>query len=59
VARVGDQVIDGSVDRRLKLMQQQLLTGVATASIDLFEAVGKQGPEPSSDGSQPAYRQQS
>lgn len=59
VARVGDQVIDGSVDRRLKLMQQQLLTGVATASIDLFGAVGKQGPEPSSDGSQPAYQQQS
>src|SRR2546427_5336623 len=56
VARVGDQVIDGSVDRRLKLMQQQLLTGVATASIDLFESVGKQEPEPSSDGSQPAYQ---
>src|SRR3974390_2266879 len=27
VARVGDQVIDGSVERRLKLLQQQLLTG--------------------------------
>jgi F-type H+-transporting ATPase subunit delta len=36
VARVGDQVIDGSVERRLKLLQQQLLTGVATASLDFF-----------------------
>ncbi|HEX9131584.1 MAG TPA: ATP synthase F1 subunit delta [Ktedonobacteraceae bacterium] len=59
VARVGDQVIDGSVDRRLKLMQQQLLMGVATASIDLFAAVGKEEPEPSSDGSRPAYQPQS
>jgi F-type H+-transporting ATPase subunit delta len=58
VARVGDQVIDGSVDRRLKLMQQQLLTGVATASIDLFAAVGKEEPGPSSDGSRPAYQPQ-
>jgi F-type H+-transporting ATPase subunit delta len=56
VARVGDQVIDGSIGRRLKLMQQQLLTGVATASIDLFAAVGKEEPEPSSDGSRPAYQ---
>jgi F-type H+-transporting ATPase subunit delta len=52
VARVGDKVIDGSVQRRLKSLQQQLLTGVATASIDFFaeEAL------PSGDGSQPAYQ---
>jgi F-type H+-transporting ATPase subunit delta len=40
VARVGDQVIDGSVERRLKLLQQQLLTGVSTASIDFFAEPG-------------------
>lgn len=56
VARVGDQVIDGSVGRRLKLLQQQLLTGVATASTDLFADVGKEESEPSSDGSRPAYQ---
>jgi F-type H+-transporting ATPase subunit delta len=36
VARVGDQLIDGSVDRRLKLLQQQLLTGVASAGMDFL-----------------------
>jgi F-type H+-transporting ATPase subunit delta len=40
VARVGDQVIDGSVERRLKLLQQQLLTGVSSASIDFFAEPG-------------------
>jgi len=40
VARVGDQVIDGSVERRLKLLQQQLLTGVSTASTDFFVEPG-------------------
>jgi F-type H+-transporting ATPase subunit delta len=40
VARVGDKVIDGSVERRLKLLQQQLLTGVSTASIDFFAEPG-------------------
>src|SRR5436309_11060865 len=58
VARVGDQVIDGSVERRLKLLQQQLLTGVSTASIDFFAGAGKEEPQPSSDGSRPAYQPQ-
>ncbi len=58
VARVGDQVIDGSVDRRLRLLQQQLLTGVATARIDFFAETSKEEPEPSSDGTQPAYQSQ-
>jgi F-type H+-transporting ATPase subunit delta len=58
VARVGDQVIDGSVDRRLRLLQQQLLTGVATASIDLFAEAGQEDTKPSSDGNQPAYQSQ-
>jgi F-type H+-transporting ATPase subunit delta len=32
VARVGDQVLDGSVQQRLQVLKQQLLEGVATAS---------------------------
>jgi F-type H+-transporting ATPase subunit delta len=55
VARVGDQVIDGSVERRLKLLQQQLLTGVSSASIDFFAESGTDGPELSGDGNKPAY----
>ncbi len=58
VARVGDKVIDGSVERRLKLLQQQLLTGVATASVDFpIEAIGVEA-QPSGDGSRPAYQPQ-
>ncbi len=34
IARVGDQVIDGSVQHRLAALQQQLLTGVASANTD-------------------------
>jgi len=55
VARVGDQVIDGSVERRLKLLQQQLLTGVSSASIDFFAEPGTDPPELSGDGHKPAY----
>ncbi len=36
IARVGDQVIDGSVKHRLAVLQQQLLTGVASSSADLL-----------------------
>jgi F-type H+-transporting ATPase subunit delta len=36
VARVGDQVIDGSIRNRLTALQQQLLTGVSSANIDFF-----------------------
>lgn len=54
VARVGDQVIDGSVERRLKLLQQQLLTDVSSATIDFFAEPGSKGPELSSDGNKPA-----
>jgi F-type H+-transporting ATPase subunit delta len=35
VARVGDQVIDGSVQQRLQALKRQLLNGVATASLEL------------------------
>lgn len=36
IARVGDQVIDGSVRQRLAALQQRLLTGVSSAQIDPF-----------------------
>ena len=36
VARVGDQVIDGSVQQRLQILRRQLLNGVAMASIDVL-----------------------
>jgi F-type H+-transporting ATPase subunit delta len=54
VARVGDQVIDGSIERRLKLLQHQLLTDVSTASIDYFAEPGNDGTESSSNGNKPA-----
>jgi F-type H+-transporting ATPase subunit delta len=38
IARVGDQVIDGSVKHRLTVLQQRLLTGVASSSADLLPA---------------------
>lgn len=39
IARVGDEVIDGSVRYRLNALQQRLLSGVAEASSDLFSDV--------------------
>jgi len=39
VARVGDQMIDGSVQQRLQALKRQLLNGVATASVDVLEGV--------------------
>ena len=59
VAQVGDQLIDGSVERRLKLLQQQLLTGVSTASIDFFTEPGTEEMKPSTDGNKPAYQPRS
>lgn len=58
VARVGDKVIDGSVERRLQMLKQQLLTGVATASVEFYAEAGKEEQQPSSDGSRPAYQPQ-
>jgi len=44
IARVGDQVIDGSIRQRLAVLQRQLLTGVASSSVDLFsEATSPDG----------------
>jgi F-type H+-transporting ATPase subunit delta len=34
VARVGDQVIDGSIQQRLQVLKKQLLNGLATSSLD-------------------------
>jgi F-type H+-transporting ATPase subunit delta len=34
VARVGDQVIDGSVQQRLQVLKKQLINGLATSSLD-------------------------
>src|SRR6266581_165417 len=56
VARVGDQVIDGSVERRLKLLQLQLLTDVSSASTDFLAEPGTEKTGPSTDGNQPAYQ---
>ncbi len=39
IARVGDQVIDGSIRYRLSALQQQLLTGIATASNGSFPEI--------------------
>jgi F-type H+-transporting ATPase subunit delta len=36
IARVGDQVIDGSVRYRLSALRQRLLSGVSGATIDMF-----------------------
>lgn len=36
IARVGDQVIDGSIRYRLSALQQQLLNGVSNSHIDFF-----------------------
>jgi F-type H+-transporting ATPase subunit delta len=37
VARVGDQVIDGSVQRRLQALRRQLLNSVTTATVDVLD----------------------
>jgi hypothetical protein len=34
VARVGDQVIDGSIRNRLHVLQQQLLAGISSSNAD-------------------------
>ena len=39
IARVGDEVIDGSVRYRLNALQQRLLSGVADTNSDLFSDV--------------------
>jgi F-type H+-transporting ATPase subunit delta len=45
VARVGDQVIDGSIQQRLQVLRRQLLNGLATTNIDELVTQG-QGANP-------------
>ncbi|MBV9229727.1 MAG: ATP synthase F1 subunit delta [Chloroflexi bacterium] len=62
IARVGDQVIDGSVRYRLASLQQQLLTDVARVDIDFFsEELAKasiEGHAAETDTTRPAYPSQ-
>jgi F-type H+-transporting ATPase subunit delta len=46
VARVGDQVIDGSVQQRLQILRRQLLNGVATASLDVLGGANRDTESP-------------
>jgi F-type H+-transporting ATPase subunit delta len=55
VARVGDQIIDGSVRQRLTALQQQLLTSVATADIDFLPEEISKSLESTPGTAQPAY----
>lgn len=50
VARVGDQVIDGSVRNRLNMLQQQLLANVSTAHADSPLPFSSEDVAPSTDG---------
>lgn len=55
VARVGDQIIDGSIRQRLTALQQQLLTNVASADIDFLPAEISKSLESMPGAVQPAY----
>ena len=69
VARVGDQVIDGSIRTRLSMLRQQLLRGVANESgVDFLAEAGVDGrsadaeqtlPNPPSDQTEPSRIQSS
>jgi F-type H+-transporting ATPase subunit delta len=62
IARVGDQVVDGSVRYRLTALQRQLLTDVSSAGIDFFSEelakAGSDGQTIAADTTRPAYRSQ-
>ncbi len=53
IARVGDQVIDGSIRHRLAVLKQQLLTGVAESTSD-FAGLDGAGSSPTGKTQQPA-----
>jgi F-type H+-transporting ATPase subunit delta len=55
VARVGDQIIDGSVRQRLAALQQQLLTNVSGADIDFLPDEISKSLESAPGTVQPAY----
>jgi F-type H+-transporting ATPase subunit delta len=62
VARVGDQVIDGSVRQRLSALQQQLLNDVTAARSDEFQesvaALANGELTPDTDTTRPTYPSQ-
>jgi F-type H+-transporting ATPase subunit delta len=51
IARVGDQVIDGSVRSRLAALRQQLLKSALSSGINLPFEVGSEGQATAADGS--------
>jgi F-type H+-transporting ATPase subunit delta len=53
VARVGDQVIDGSIRQRLQALRRQLLNNVAQASLDIQEVVDTGSESGQADAYQP------
>ncbi|MGH2497273.1 MAG: ATP synthase F1 subunit delta [Ktedonobacteraceae bacterium] len=56
IARVGDQVIDGSIRHRLAVLKQQLLTGVAVGANDFsgLDNAGMPTGEPEQPASEPS-----
>lgn len=56
VARVGDQIIDGSVRQRLAALHQQLLTNVSGADIDFLPEEISKSLESTPGTVQPAYQ---
>ena len=50
IARVGDQVIDGSVRTRLAALRQQLLKGALSSSVNLPFEVGSESQTTAADG---------
>lgn len=57
VARVGDQVIDGSIQHRLQVLRQQLLTGVAAANIEALPGLDNNVNPPTTGDSTPPAQQ--
>jgi F-type H+-transporting ATPase subunit delta len=58
IARVGDQVIDGSIRYRLSALQQQLLMGVATIPEDeIISEIGNDGHRTPEETTQPGTPQ--
>jgi len=57
IARVGDQVIDGSVRSRLAALRQQLLKSALSSGINLPFEVGSEGPATAADGAKRSPQQ--
>jgi F-type H+-transporting ATPase subunit delta len=58
VARVGDEVIDGSIRSRLRALQQQLLTDASSISSDFSASDGSNGSTSPTEISQTSYPSQ-